>query len=69
MFLSHSEIDQLGLLKKKSPVERFYMMSSLIGGQMEIMKAGLKHRHQEMSEEELHQCLKLRMKKIYSLNR
>lgn len=66
MYLSNSELKQLELLKKKNPVERFLMMVQLIDGQVEAMKAGLKHKNPGMSNEELNQCLKLRMKKIYS---
>jgi len=66
MYLSNSELKQLELLKKKSPVARFLMMAELIEGQIEVMKAGLKYKNPKMNDKELNQCLKLRMKKIYS---
>lgn len=67
MYLTHSELQQLDLLKKKSPPERFSLMIQLISGQIEVMKAGLKLRNPDIDDEELEQCLKSRMKKIYLL--
>lgn len=67
MYLTNSEIQQLELLKKKSPSERFSMMVQLIGGQIEAMKAGIKYKNPNMDEHELKQCLKNRMIKMYSL--
>lgn len=67
MYLSHSELRQLDLLKKKSPVERFLLMAQLIGEQIEAMKAGIRYRNLNIKEKELKQCLKDRMIKIYSL--
>ncbi len=67
MYLTHSEIQQLDMLKKKSPSERFLLMSQLINDQFEVMKAGLKYKNPNISEKELKQCLKTRMRKIYSL--
>lgn len=67
MYLTHSEIQQLDLLKKKSPSDRFLLMSQLINDQFEVMKAGLKYKNPNISDKELEQCLKTRMRKIYML--
>jgi len=67
MYLTHSEIQQLDLLKKKRPSDRFLLMVQLIGGQIEALKAGLRYKHPGIDNEELEQCLKSTMKKIYSL--
>ena len=67
MYLTDSEIQQLDLLRKKRPSERFFLMAQLIGGQIETLKAGLKYKHPDINDEELEQCLKSAMKKIYSL--
>jgi hypothetical protein len=67
MYLTHSEIQQLELLKRKSPSDRFLLMSQLINDQFEVMKAGLKYKNPNLDEKELEQCLKARMRKIYSL--
>lgn len=66
MHLSVSELKQLELLKKKSPQERFGMMLGLIEQQLEAMKSGIRYRNPGLSEEELKECLKERMLKIYS---
>jgi hypothetical protein len=66
MLLSDSELQQLNLLKKKSPAERFAIMLQLIGGQLEAMKAGIRYKNPKMTTEELNKCLKERMLKIYS---
>lgn len=66
MYLSESELKQLNLLKKKTPAERFELMVQLIAGQFEAMKAGLRYKNPHMSDEELKECLKARMKAIYS---
>ena len=65
MYLTHSEIQQLDLLKKRSPSDRFLLMSQLINDQFEVMKAGLKYKNPNIDEKELKQCLKSRMRKIY----
>jgi hypothetical protein len=67
MYLTHSEIQQLDLLREKSPSDRFLLMVQLIDGQIKAIKAGLRHKHPDIDDEELEQCLKLAMKKIYSL--
>ena len=67
MYLTDSEIQQLDLLRKKRPSERFFLMAQLIGGQIKALKAGLKYKHPGINDEELEQCLKSAMKKIYSL--
>lgn len=67
MYLSKDEIDQLKILKKKTPSERFLMMIGLINGQIEVMKAGIKHFNKDMSQKDLKQCLKKRMLEIYSM--
>ena len=67
MYLTHSEIRQLDMLKKKNPSERFLLMSQLINDQFEVMKAGIKYKNPNIDEKELKQCLKARMKKIYLL--
>lgn len=67
MYLSNSEQKQLDLLKNKSPTERFLLMAQLISGQIEVMKAGIRHNNPDLDAEELKQCLKTRMRKIYSL--
>lgn len=66
MYLSNSELQQLELLKKKSPQERFSFMLGLIGEQLEAMKAGIRHRSPEISNEELKKRLKEKMLEIYS---
>lgn len=66
MYLSNSELQQLGLLKKKSPSERFAFMLQLIEEQLEAMKAGIRYGNPKISNEELKRCLKDRMLKIYS---
>lgn len=67
MYLSSSELLQLDLLKKKSPLDRFLLMTQLIGEQIEAMKAGIRYRNPHIKEKELEKCLKERMIKIYSL--
>jgi len=67
VYLTDSEIQQLDLLRKKRPSERFFLMAQLIGGQIKALKAGLKYKHPGINDEELEQCLKSAMKKIYSL--
>ena len=67
MYLSNSELKQLDLLKKKSPVERFIIMTQLIAGQIEAMKAGIRYQNPNLDEKGLEQCFKERMLKIYSL--
>lgn len=66
MYLSNSELKQLDLLKKKSPVERFLLMTQLIGGQIEAMKAGIRYQNPNLDEKGLRQCLRDRMLRIYS---
>ena len=66
MYLSASELQQLELLKNKSPQERFAFMLGLIKEQLEAMKAGIRYRNPKISDEELKKCLKERMLKIYS---
>ena len=68
MYLTHSEIQQLDHLKKRSPSDRFLLMSQLINGQFEVMKAGIRYKNPNIDEKDLEQCLKSRMRKIYSLN-
>ncbi len=63
MYLTHSEIQQLDMLKRKSPSERFLLMSQLINDQFEAMKAGIKYKNPNIDEKELKQCLKSRMRK------
>jgi hypothetical protein len=67
MYLTHSEIQQLDLLKGKRPSDRFSLMVQLIGGQIKAIKAGLRYKHPDINDEELERCLKSTMKKIYSL--
>ena len=67
MYLTHSEIRQLDLLKRKSPSERFLLISQFINDQFEVMKAGLKYKYPNIDEKELKQCLKTRTRKIYML--
>jgi len=67
MYLSNSELQQLDLLKKKSPSERFSFMLGLIEEQLEAMKAGIMYRNPKLNREELKKCLKDRILKIYSL--
>ena len=67
MCLTQSEIQQLDLLKKRSPSDRFLLISQLINDQFEAMKAGLKYKNPNIDEKELKQCLKSRMRRIYSL--
>lgn len=67
MYLSYSEIQQLDLLKKKSPEKRFLLMIQLINAQFEVMKIGLKYQNPNMDDKGLEQCLKSKMIKIYSL--
>jgi hypothetical protein len=67
MYLTHSEIQQLDLLRGKRPSDRFSLMVQLIGGQIKAIKAGLRYKHPDINDEELERCLKATMKKIYSL--
>ena len=67
MYLTHSEIQQLDLLRGKKPSDRFSLMVQLIGGQIKAIKAGLRYKHPDINDEELERCLKSTMKKIYSL--
>lgn len=67
MYLSKTETKQLELLKKKGPVERFILMTQLISGQFEFMKAGLRYTNSELDDEGFKQCLKDKMIKIYTL--
>jgi hypothetical protein len=66
MYLSLSELQQLDLLMKKKPAERFLLMAQLIGEQIEAMKAGIKYKNPKIDNEELHKCMKSRMREIYS---
>lgn len=66
MYLSSSELRQLDLLKKKSPAERFGFMLQLIEAQLEAMKAGIRYKNPNISDEELKKCLKERILKVYS---
>lgn len=65
MHLTPSEIQQLDLFKKKSPSDRFLLMTQLINDQIEAMKAGLRYKKPNIDDKELEQCLKARMKKVY----
>ena len=67
MHLSSSELYQLKLIKNKSPLERFYMMASLIDDQITFMKEGIRYRNPSASDQELDICFKKRMMEIYSL--
>jgi hypothetical protein len=67
MYLSKSELKQLDLLKKKKPAERFLLMTQLIQGQIEFMKAGIKYRNPDIDGKELERCLRERMMQMYSL--
>lgn len=67
MHLSVSELKQLNLLKKKTPSERFSMMTQLIENQIEAMKAGIRYRNPDITDKELEKCLRARMMKIYSI--
>ena len=67
MYLTHSEIRQLELLRKKRPSDRFLLMVQLVDGQIKALKAGLRYKHPDIDDEELEQCLKSTRKKIYSL--
>jgi hypothetical protein len=67
VYLTHPEIQQLDLLRDKRPSDRFLLMVQLIVGQIKALKAGLRYKHPDIDEEELEQCLKSTMKKIYSL--
>ena len=69
MHLSTSELYQLKLIKNKSPIERFYMMASLINDQIKFMKEGIRYRNPSASEQELQICFKKKMMEIYSLKR
>ncbi len=67
MYLTQSEIRQLELLRKNSPSDRFLLMAQLVDGQIKALKAGLRYKHPGIDDEELEQCLKSTMKKMYSL--
>lgn len=67
MLLTHSEIQQLKLLKRISPSERFHLMAQLIDNQIEAMKAGIKFLKPNINKRELIRCLRKRMKQMYSL--
>lgn len=67
MYLSNSELKQLDLLKKKSPVERFLLMVQLIESQIEAMRAGIRYQNPKLDEKGVDKCLRERMIKIYSL--
>ena len=67
--LSSFELRHLNLLKQKTPPERFLLMTQLIGAQIEAMKAGIRHRKPGVKGEELEECLKAGITKIYSLKR
>lgn len=66
MYLSRSELQQLDLLKKKIPAERFVLMLQLIEEQVEAMRAGIRYQNPDMNEGEVEQCLKERIRTIYS---
>lgn len=68
MYLSNLELKQLDLLKKKSPAERFSLMVQLIQSQIEAMKAGIRYRNPNISNEELKQKFRNRMLRIYSID-
>ena len=67
MKLSGADIKQIEILKKKAPVERFKMMLDLIGGQLDAMRAGIRHNNPAFSEEEVEKCLKKRIRETYSV--
>ena len=67
MFLSNSELKQLDLLKKKTPQERFMMMVQLINAQLEAIKAGIRYKYSNISEEELKRKYRDKMFRIYNL--
>ncbi len=67
MYLSNSELKQLDLLKKKSPSDRFLLMIQLIGGQIEVMKAGIRYQNPNISKKELEKKFREEMLKIYSI--
>ena len=69
MTLSNSELRQLDLLKKKTPSERFAMMTELIQSQIEAMKAGIRYRNPNITEEEVKERLREQMLKIYNIKR
>ena len=69
MYLTNLEIKQLKLLKQKSPSERFLLMIQLVESQIKAVKAGLRYKHPGIDDKELEQCLKLTMRKMYSLKR
>ena len=66
MYLSKEELQQLDLLKKKSPAQRFFLMVQLIQGQIEAMKAGIRYSKPGINKKELKECLKKRILQIYS---
>jgi hypothetical protein len=66
MYLSASEIKQLEILGRKKPVERFLIMLDLIEGQLEAMRAGIRHQNPAFSDEEVELCLRQRITKTYS---
>lgn len=65
MYLSKLELKQLQLLKQKTPSERFLLMINLIDAQIHAMKAGIKHKKENISKEELNKCLQKKMMQIY----
>lgn len=65
MYLTQSEFKQLDLLKQRSPIARFMMMADLIDSQIETMGAGLRYQNPGLTDKEIRQCLKKKMKKIY----
>lgn len=67
MKYSKAYIKQLEMLSVKTPAERFLIMTDLIEGQLEVMRAGIRFQNPKFTNEEIEKCLKQRIRQSYSL--
>ena len=67
MILTKDEKMQIQFLKSKTPSDRFRLMTELIDSQIKAMKSGILLKNPDISKQEVENCLKTRLMKIYSL--
>jgi predicted metal-dependent TIM-barrel fold hydrolase len=67
MLFSEYDIKQMEILKARKPIERFLIMTDLIYGQINIMKAGIRFQNPGFNNKEIEKCLKEKIRQIYSL--
>ena len=65
MEFSKAYIKQLEILGLKTPAERFLIMTDLIEGQIEVMRAGIRFQNPKFTSKEIEKCLKQRIRQSY----